>query len=52
VPPDLFYSESEFVWEIPLGLKISEFGVRSFVPGPQITEQKYHQIYSRVKFVE
>jgi hypothetical protein len=64
VPPDLFYgeicwtklsfphSESEFVKKVPLRHEISKFWVRSFVPGPKITKQKYHQIYSTVKFVE
>jgi hypothetical protein len=45
-------SESEFAWEVPIGLEISKFWVRSFVSGPQITEQKYHQINSTLKFVE
>jgi hypothetical protein len=64
VPPDLFYgeicwtklsfshSESEFVWEVPLGFKITKFWKRSFISGPQITKQKCHQIYSTVKLVE
>jgi hypothetical protein len=62
--PDLFYgeicwtklsfphSESEFVWKVPSKLKIYKFWVRSFISWPQITEQKYHQIYSTIKFVE
>jgi hypothetical protein len=32
--------------------QISKFWVRSFIPWPQITGQKCHQIYSTVKFVE
>jgi hypothetical protein len=36
----------------PLNFQISKFWVRSFVPWPQIIEQKCHQIYSTVKFVE
>jgi hypothetical protein len=40
-----YHSESEFVWDVPLGLKISKFCVRSFVPGPQITDQKYHHVF-------
>jgi hypothetical protein len=64
VPPDLFYgeicwtkpsfpqSESEFVWEIPLGFKISKFWIRSFISRPQNNKQNSLQIYSTVKFVE
>jgi hypothetical protein len=43
---------SKFVWKDPSDFQISKFWVHSFIPGPQISEQKCHQIYSTVKFVE
>jgi hypothetical protein len=41
-----------FVRNDPQDFQISKFWVRGFIPWPRITEQKCHQIYSTVKFVE
>jgi hypothetical protein len=43
---------SDFVLKNTKDSHISKFWVRSIVPGPRITDQKCHQIYSTVKFAE
>jgi hypothetical protein len=62
MPSDLFYdeirlinfsfslSESEFIWEVPLGLKV--LGSTYLSLKCKTAEQKCHQFCSMMKFVE
>jgi hypothetical protein len=43
---------ADFVWEVPLGLKISKLLLRSSFSRPQITIQMCHLIGSTFEFVE
>jgi hypothetical protein len=59
MPPDLFYgescwtklsfphSESEFVWEVPLGHKISKIWICSFIYGPKLLNKNATKINLR-----